>query len=424
MGFAENYFSKQGNFQPHLPEPPSERLHYIVVIPAYCETNLSAPLNALWHCTRPLRDVEVIIVVNYPENAGASIIQASLNSVKEVRQWISAHHDPAFRVMLIEALNLPAKHAGAGLARKAGMDEAAYRFNRISNAGGLIISFDADCTCDQNYFQAIESCSEKFPLANGFNIYFEHPVSGNEYPERIYKGIIRYELHLRYVNQFLRFANFPHAFHTIGSAFAVRAGTYALQGGMNRRKAGEDFYFLHKIILLGNFHEINTTRVIPSPRPSVRIPFGTGTAITRFVSAPDDDFMTYHPDSFLLLKDFFQSAGEFYRKTTPDTVRSVENTPEPLKSFLKEKHLENAISEINSNSSNMRSFTNRFFRWFDAFRIVKYLNHAHRNHYTYMNIREASEILLHHISINTPQKTGESELLNIMREIEKLSQHC
>jgi len=110
----------------------------------------------------------------------------------------------------------------------------------------MIICFDADCLCDSNYFLAIEEHAEKHPSADGFNIYFEHPCEGTDYPQEIYEGIIQYELHLRYMNQFLRYAGFPFAYHTIGSSFAVRAGTYALQGGMNSRKAGEDFYSLIK----------------------------------------------------------------------------------------------------------------------------------------------------------------------------------
>lgn len=419
MGFAENYFSKQGNFHPSIPEPPSERLRYIVVIPAFCETDLLTPLNALWHCSRPSWDVEVIVVVNFPENAAESVIRLSLYSINKVQGWIKIHQDPAFRVLLIEASNLPAKHAGAGLARKTGMDEAAYRFNLTGNAKGLILSFDADCTCDQNYFEAIESSNEEFPSANGFNIYFEHPVSGNEYPEKVYKGIIRYELHLRYVNQFLRYAGFPHAYHTIGSAFAVRAGIYTGQGGMNRRKAGEDFYFLHKIIPLGNFHEINTTRVIPSPRPSQRAVFGTGAAINKFIESENDAMMTYHPDSFLLLKEFFSVTERLYGKSRPETNLLIENFRKPLLGFLRENNAEQAVDEINNNCNHIRSFTNRFFRWFDAFRIVKYLNYAHRNHYAYMNIREASEILLHHMCKRTIGNSGESELLKIIREKER-----
>ena len=73
----------------------------------------------------------------------------------------------------------------------------------------------------------------------------------------------------------MKYSNLPYSFHTIGSAFALTASAYTRQGGMNRRKAGEDFYFINKLIKGEIFGEINDTKVIPSPRISDRVPFGT-----------------------------------------------------------------------------------------------------------------------------------------------------
>jgi hypothetical protein len=145
----------------------------------------------------------------------------------------------------------------------------------------VIACFDADCTCDPNYLAATENFFQSQPSAPGASIYFEHPLDGeNREP------IALYELHLRYYVEALRYAGFPHAYHTIGSSMAARADPYFKQGGMNKRKAGEDFYFLHKIIPLGGFGEINDTRVIPSPRASHRVPFGTGRAPAPLVGQP------------------------------------------------------------------------------------------------------------------------------------------
>ncbi len=67
---------------------------------------------------------------------------------------------------------------------------------------------------------------------------------------------------------------------------------------MNKRKAGEDFYFIQKIIELGNYTELNTTGVIPSPRISNRVPFGTGKAIGDWVKQGSEEYFTYHPQTF------------------------------------------------------------------------------------------------------------------------------
>ena len=64
----------------------------------------------------------------------------------------------------------------------------------------------------------------------------------------------------------------------------MRAWAYVKQGGMNRRQAGEDFYFLQKISWLGPMTELANVIVHPSPRLSDRVPFGTGRAVGGFVS--------------------------------------------------------------------------------------------------------------------------------------------
>ena len=91
------------------------------------------------------------------------------------------------------------------------------------------------------------------------------------------------------------------------------------QGGMNKRQAGEDFYFLHKIIPLGHFGEINTTRVIPSPRPSDRVPFGTGRAVRDYLAT--HKFETYPLEAFRDLKQFFSI------KPSVDTLRDFRRRP-------------------------------------------------------------------------------------------------
>src|SRR5204862_3217619 len=118
-------------------------------------------------------------------------------------------------------------------------------------------------------------------------------------------------LHLRYYIQALRYAGFPHAHHTIGSCMAVRAGEYRQQGGMNKRKAGEDFYFLHKIIPLGGFGDLTGTTVYPSPRPSDRVPFGTGKAVRE--NLPGRQIKTYPLDAFLDLKQMIARVPKMYR---------------------------------------------------------------------------------------------------------------
>jgi hypothetical protein len=420
MGFADNYFRKQNGFSPYFTDLPSEKLRFAVVIPAYCEPYATDSLQALWNCTRPVGYIEVFIVVNSPEDAPRSVLDANLQTWLDVTSWIKEHEDPAMRFLPIDKMKMPVREAGVGLARKTGMDEALYRFSRTSNPGGFILSFDADSQCDDNYFTAIEDILEKNKTVTGFDVYFEHPVTGNDFPEKIYRGIVDYELHMRCVNQFLRYTGFPYAHHTVGSCFGVRADVYAAQGGKTQRKAGEDFYFLHKIIPLGHFLDIPGTRVIPSPRASDRAPFGTGAAISKYLALEKEEFLTYSPECFTALRLLFGQIAEFHKKHRDNIVTRINALPEPLKNYLCDLQALDAIDEINANSGSVSAFIKRFYRWFDAFRIVKFLNYASQHYYKQVLVKEAVIAYLQITGIKSNlRKVSALELLQKMREIER-----
>ncbi len=421
MGFADRYLNQQKGFIPVVTGLPSAQLSYVVVIPAYCEPGLTDALESLWNCQRPRGHAEVFIVINSPENAGEDVLLSNRQSLEKTSEWISLHNDPSFHFHILEKMSLPARDAGVGLARKIGMDEAIHRFNLIDKPDGFILSFDADSRCDDNYFTAIDEEIRNHPDIKGFTIYFEHPVQGNEFDERVYTAITDYELHLRYVNQFLRHAGFPYAHHTVGSCFGVRAESYAAQGGMNKRKGGEDFYFLHKIIPLGNFTDITATRVIPSPRVSNRVPFGTGPVIGRYLNTEEPGMTTYAPECFLALKGFFACIPQLFKADRKDLNVQVSRWPASVQAFLNENEVIESVMEISANCGSPGTFNKRFFRWFDAFRVVKYMNYASRNFYPQTEVRKAA---LHFLSVKgyaVKDKNFTSlELLQLFRKLERV----
>jgi hypothetical protein len=52
---------------------------------------------------------------------------------------------------------------------------------------------------------------------------------------------------------------------------ACRASAYVAAGGMNRRLAGEDFYFLQQVHKTSGVAALYGTTVHPSPRSSQRV---------------------------------------------------------------------------------------------------------------------------------------------------------
>jgi len=364
------YLNKYGFCEPQITEQPTPNLASIVVIPCFNETDLISSLTSLYKCDLPSAPVEVITVINAGIKYSDDVKTQNLNTLKSAQDWANIHNSEQLKFHFILNNELPKKHAGVGLARKIGMDEAVSRFDGL-NTDGIIVCFDADSNCETNYLVEIEKHFKNHPKTPGCSIHYEHPIEGSEFDDLIYKGIINYELFLRYYNQALLYCGFPFAFQTVGSSMAVRSSIYQKQGGMNKRKAGEDFYFIHKIIALGGFTNLSSTKVIPSPRISDRVPFGTGKAIGDWIETKADSYSTYDFRIWSILKSFVTIIPELQTKNL--TTLGFYKDPEHkfFIDFLNENDFESGLIEIRKNSTDLTSFMKRFFVWFNAFRVLK-----------------------------------------------------
>ncbi|MEX1003475.1 MAG: glycosyltransferase [Crocinitomicaceae bacterium] len=392
------YLNKYGFLPPQIKKDPAEQLNIIVVIPCFNEPDLLASLQAIDSANHPACAVEVIIVLNSGEHHSEEIKAQNRRTKNDFLQWCRAANS-AISYHLIDVPDLPKKHAGVGLARKIGMDEAVSRFESVKK-DGIIVCFDADSSCDRNYLQAIEHHFDQYPKTPACSIYFEHPIEGSDYPLEIYEGIINYELHLRYYKQCQDFLGLPYAYHTVGSSMAVRSSAYQKQGGMNKRKAGEDFYFLHKIIELGNFTALNDTCVIPSPRTSDRVPFGTGKAIQDWLDDETEDYKTYNGAIFEKIAVELQKLPEVYEGSATITLP-----------YLSEKQ----IDEIKQNTGNYPSFEKRFYRLFDAFQLLKTVHYFRDNGYPNQPLKEATEYLDRLMNRQTTISDVKEQLLRYRR---------
>jgi hypothetical protein len=406
---TDGYFERFGFCARQIAEPSAPGLSLIVVIPCFNEPDLIASLESLRRSERPSAPHEVIVVVNSATSADVSIVEQNDKTLREARAWTAAQAEPKLTVHLIDARDLPPRHAGVGLARKIGMDEALHRFDDAGTINsGVILCFDADCTCAPNYLSAVSEHFTAHPKSSACSIYFEHPLEGDLQPE-VYEAIAAYELHLRYYVQALRYAGFPHAYHTIGSSMAVRARAYMEQGGMSRRQAGEDFYFLHKLIPLGGFTELNSTAVYPSPRPSNRVPFGTGRAVSEWLQKPGTK--TYPLQAFDDLCVFLQIVPSLKSST-------VKEMPESIRTFLAEQGFESALEEIRKQTTTSAAFTKRFFRWFDGFRGMKFVHHARDHFYGDDDIAMAAKKLLVKLR-HAEANRSTIEMLQIYRKLDR-----
>ena len=419
MGRAPGtYLRTRRLYPPLIGEPPHPELGLVVVIPCHDEPDLLFALAALRRCDPPGCAVEVIVVINAAAGSGPEVAARNARSLADAERWCAEQAEPRFRVFPLSVPELPARQAGVGLARKIGMDEAAARLDDVGNSGGVIAGFDADCGCEPNYLQCLERFFGENPRVEAASVYFEHRLEPALEPA-IREGIILYELYLRYFNLGLKHSGHPFAYHTLGSSMAVRGDAYQGQGGMNRRQAGEDFYFLGKFMAIGRFGEIRDTTVFPSPRTSHRVPFGTGKAMTDWLAGPPTGFPVFHPQIFADLRVFLSRVPDLYAPTAPEPLKFLAGLPRPVAEFLEEGGFADRLAELRRNSGREATFRKRFFRWFHRLQVLKFAHFATARTYPKIPVEQAARTMLGWVNGRTVEGGSAEALLTRLREMER-----
>lgn len=402
MKAFEHYFRKHSPVFPEF----SGNLSIIVIIPVYDEPDIGWTLCSLLQTSRQNIQVGVILVVNHAVDCAEKVKETNRKTLEMLKVFAAQHREAGFEFYIIEALDLPPRESGVGVARKMGMDVAAWYFFQQRRPEGIIVSLDADARVQDNYFTELYTCFACSDYA-GVSVYYEHPLGQVEGPQR--EAMIKYELYLRYYCWGLKWIGHPYAFSCIGSAFAVRARDYAAQGGMNKRQAGEDFYFLQKLIATRRYARLSTTTVYPSPRLSNRTPFGTGQAVGQ-ITAEGGAFFTYHIEAFRVLRDFFAGVDDFYQRKTDEVKKKVEQQPVYLQRFLSSWNFVEVVEEVNANTASLPLFCKRFFDNFNAFRVLKFLNSVHPEIFPRQEIFAAVSMLFSELGWELPE-TPEEALL-------------
>ena len=408
ISIVNQYFNRFPFRKINIALEPSKDLKIIVVIPSYNEKNIQPTIDSLFLKQDDFSfNVEVIVLINNSKSEIEEIKEQNLLTLKTLQNLSETYSKSNMHLIPVLIGDLDAKHAGVGWARKLGMDIATQRFRTI-NFNGTIVGLDADTVVESNYLNSIYS----FFSNNNFNaasIYFEHPISGDSFSDVHLEQIKYYELHLRYYKNSLKYSNLPYSFHTIGSAFALTASAYARQGGMNRRKAGEDFYFINKLIKGEIFGEINDTIVMPSPRVSNRVPFGTGRAILEGLNTKKDLSLTYDFQSFEVIHSWIN------RIETKDFKYG--NFPEILKAYMGEEIWIKHHTTMLNNTNSHKSYLKLFYNIFDAFWMLKFIHYLRDNYYPNTRLLDNTNALL--IKMNYPIISSITSQLEFLRKLDK-----
>jgi hypothetical protein len=361
----------------------NEDVDLIIVIPCFAEDEILKTLNSINACRKEDIKIEVIVLINESEDVETHYQLINEVCYKSILNYVDTTQ-PDWSLSLAYITGIPRKIAGVGTARKLAMDAASVRFQDIGKLeNGIIVNLDADCTVSENYLHSILNHFYTNSKDELVSIAFQHRIAELENPNQR-EAIRQYEDYLRYFIGMQKWLGLPYAYQTIGSAFAVRARAYLQVGGMNKRKAGEDFYFIHKFTKKGSIATLDDCTVYPSGRTSFRVPFGTGRAVGDMMN-DKATFYAYHPQSFYDLEEFVKGVESFY---TNDVEVFFDSFPKGLQEYLQTQKFHQEIEKIRKNTATLQSFYKAFYQWFDAFRLMKYLHYVRDRYYPSIPIDE------------------------------------
>ena len=378
----------------------TKNFNNIVVVPAIHEyENIVNLLKSFaQNDNKYFNETLVIFVVNNLKSSHEEVMSNNRKSLELLRGIIFKKSDgepiakissAGLNIGLIDAsssgLELPEKDGGVGLARKIGMDIALANFDYSNSEKKILICLDADCTVEKNYLTAIVQAFKKRDTSAAY-VQYEHLFPEDE-NEKL--AIICYEIFLRYYVLGLIYADSPFAFPTIGSTMICDYESYIRIGGMNKRKAAEDFYFMEKLAKITNIKKIDLTKVYPASRGSWRVPFGTGQRVNRYFAGTHDEYLLYNPKSFEVLKKWLLGFNSPEILGADEYLKNANEIDSALHSFLIESSFKESWGKIILNSKTKEQIQKQKMIWFDGFRTLKLIHYLRDNGFSSVNMFDA-----------------------------------
>ena len=309
-------------------------------------------------------------------------------------------------------LELPLKGGGVGLARRIGMDLALTRLDR-SAADPLLVCLDGDTVVRPDYLPAIiehfRNCR-----AGAAAIPYLHQRGSIPQAERL---ISRYELYLRGYILGLELAGSPYAFHSVGSAMACRASAYCAIGGMNSRQAGEDFYFMQQLFRTVGVEQLVGTIVHPSPRPSHRVPFGTGRSVQRMAAGGEGELLFYRPECFRILKEWLALVAQGANVDGAALFDRSAGISLCLAEYLQINRFAEVWDKLRRNHPVQRALMTAFHGWFDGLKTMKLIHHLSTGPFPRCEAEESLPFLFELAGM--PRLHGVPAHLALLREVQK-----
>ena len=369
----KNYLNKRGITNPWtIYPPPDGKFNQAIIIPSYGESGyLPKTLSSLEkNDLELLQNTLVIVVVNHGENANEFIKKDN----KKTLEFLSTAEYP-FALGIVDAstekLELPAKHAGVGLARKIGMDLALLH---VIDKKSLLFCTDADTILDSHYLKTILNYFIKHNV-DAAVVEFCHLAPENKDLE---KTIREYEKFLYSTARKIKESGSPYGYVAMGSTMVCNVNAYKAVGGMPRKKATEDFYFLQELAKFCGVHTIPDILVYPSSRTMSRVYLGTGFRMEQAQQGFEIRSLNYSKYAFTLLQQWITLGTAAWKMSLAELLEKTESQNKELKNFLLKEGIENIWKNLQTSSPSENHFTKQFHRWFDGLKTIRFLKYFTR----------------------------------------------
>ncbi|RMZ48957.1 glycosyltransferase family 2 protein [Candidatus Marinimicrobia bacterium PRS2] len=365
---THSYLKKRGILGPWKIKPLINRtFNQAIVIPAYSEFKfLPLTLESI-NKNKPelLNQTLVVVVVNNANNPPKSIKENNQLTLQKLNA-----NNYQFTLAVVDAassgLEMPLKHAGVGLARKIGMDLA---LPHLTSPQSIIFCTDADTQVSPDYLSKVKQIF-KSQNTSAAVIGFSHLKSQDS---AINDAIGQYEIFLKTTAEKMKRAGSPYGYVSMGSTIVCTAKAYCAVGGMPRKKATEDFYFLQELTKYCGVHNISETLVFPSPRPISRVYLGTGFRMEQMQNGFDIAKLFYSEGAFWYLSQWLQLGSHAWEVNLKDLFKNTNTIHPNLVEFLKLESIEDIWSKIQKNAPSKSHFAGQFHRWFDGLKTIRFL---------------------------------------------------
>jgi hypothetical protein len=100
--------------------------------------------------------------------------------------------------------------------------------------------------------------------------------------------------------------------------------------------------------------------------------------------------------------------------STHSTIEDL-NLPPSVLAYLKQENITEILQEIRANTQTMDAFIKRFYQWFNAFRLMKYLHFSRDNFYENVSVIEGARYLADMLNIKMEANANTENYLTAFR---------